>query len=101
MRRKPKSFTKESISRRVAKEHDLSLDEARALMNTVVASMVETLSGGETVKISGLATFSVVERGPRRYRNPRTGEYFNAPAKSVVRVNTSKVLEDKVAELPA
>lgn len=99
-RRTPKSFTKESISRRVSEEHDLSLTRSRAVVNTMVDAMIDTIESGEKVKLTGLATFTAEPRGARQHRNPKTGEYFKAPPKMVVKVNPSQVLAEKVAELP-
>jgi len=43
-----------------------------------------------------LGTFSVVERAPRKGRNPKTGEEIEIPAKKVVKFKASKRLSERV-----
>ncbi len=46
--------------------------------------------------IRNVASFYTIDKGPRKGRNPRTGEEIDVPAKKVVKANVSDSLQDKV-----
>lgn len=91
------SLTHESLSRIIASQHEISFAESRRILTTVLSSVTDSLVKGDTVKLHGLATLQVKERSARKQRNPRTGEYFDAPAKNVVKVKVAKRLAERVA----
>lgn len=93
------SLTQEVLARKISEDHNLTVAESRRILKTVLEAVTETLEQGQPVKLHGLASFQVKERPARKHRNPRTGEYFEAGAKNVVKVRVAKRLSDRVALL--
>jgi nucleoid DNA-binding protein len=64
--------------------------------------IIETIKGalkrGEPVSLAGFGTFKVSERGARKGRNPRTGEFIEIAAKTVPKFVPAKALKDAVDE---
>ena len=56
----------------VAEEATISEKDAENAVSAVIASITESLAGGEKVQIAGFGTFEVRERGERVGRDPRT-----------------------------
>ena len=64
----------------VAKEVDTTQKMAAAMMSSLIDNIAATLESGNTVRISGLGTFRVVQRAARNGVNPKTGEKITIPA---------------------
>ena len=64
------------VARRTKQPESLSNEFVNATFDTIV----ESLSGGEDVTITGFGTFGVTERAAREGRNPQTGEPMQIPA---------------------
>lgn len=65
---------------------------ARALFESLTAAVV----AGETVRISGVGTFSSTATEARSGRNPTTGEALEIPASKRVSFKASKPFKDAV-----
>jgi DNA-binding protein HU-beta len=63
----------------------LSRRQAAEAYEAIVAAVADALRGGERVQLPGLGTFTVSERGPRKGRNPATGEAITIKATKGVR----------------
>jgi integration host factor subunit beta len=83
----------EAISQRFPQ---LSLNDNRMTVDTILAAMTTALSEGKRIEIRGFASFSVGLRKPRTGRNPATGESVQVPAKQVVRFKAGKEMRDGV-----
>ena len=70
--------------------------QAEGVVDTVIESIVETLSKGGEVSISGLGIFSTKGRAARQARNPRTGEAISVPARRVPKFRPAKALKEAV-----
>ena len=68
--------------------------DTERILNMAQALMIQTLSKGEDVKISGFGNFSVKEREARMGRNPKTGEEIAIPATKNVQFKAGKALKD-------
>ncbi len=55
------------------------------VVGAAIDSIAEALAGGESVRLIGFGTFSVVERKARTGRNPQTGKAIKIQARKVVR----------------
>ena len=60
--------------------------------------MVDSLSKGEAVKITGLLAVERTERAARKGRNPRTGEEIQIPAGYGVKLTAGSALKKAVTE---
>lgn len=68
-------MTKADLARAVYERHGgLTLTEARRLVDTIFEIVRDRLIAGDHVRIVGFGTLEVIERKPRRGRNPSTGE---------------------------
>jgi DNA-binding protein HU-beta len=65
-------------------------------IDAVGAVLFDLLSTGEDVRWSGLGSFRIQERKPRRGQNPRTGRELQIPAKKAIRFTPAKALKDKL-----
>ena len=85
-------MTKIDFVEAVMNRADMSKDEAKRIVETVLEIIKSGLEQGEKVKISGVGTFTVQEKTARRGRNPQTGEEIVLPARRVLSFHPSKVL---------
>lgn len=69
-------------------------DVVKALSEAVT----EALLNGETVTLSGLGTFSVVDKEEKEYRNPSNGEKVLVAAHKAPKFKLSQTLKKVVAE---
>ncbi|HEX7184290.1 MAG TPA: HU family DNA-binding protein [Thermoanaerobaculia bacterium] len=74
----------------------LTRRQATAAFDAVVDAIKDALRSGESVRIPGLGSFSVSERGARKGRNPATGESINIKASKGVRFKVGKELKEAV-----
>jgi DNA-binding protein HU-beta len=70
--------------------------QAAAAFESVVGAVSDALKAGESVKIPGLGSFAVAERGARKGRNPATGESITIKASKTVRFKAGKDLKEAV-----
>ena len=72
----------------------LSARDANELINGVFDSVSEALERGEQVKLAGLGTFGLRKKQARPGRNPRTGEYAEVSARTVVTFKCSQKIRN-------
>ena len=92
------TVTRAELRAAVQREIGLPQREAAELVETVIETMAERLSAGETVAISGFGSFGVRDKGSREGRNPKTGEPAPIPARRVVAFRPSNKLKQRIAE---
>lgn len=80
------------VSKQTSLNKSLSGDAVEAVLDGITNSLKE----GETVNIVGFGAFSVVERAPRKARNPRTGEIVEVPASSAPKFKAGKNLRESI-----
>ncbi|HEX5866941.1 MAG TPA: integration host factor subunit alpha, partial [Beijerinckiaceae bacterium] len=68
-----RTVTRADLSEAVYQKVGLSRTESAALVELVLKHICESLSAGETVKLSSFGSFVVREKGQRIGRNPKTG----------------------------
>jgi DNA-binding protein HU-beta len=82
----------------VAESAGITKVAAERALNGVLANMVKAMKKGERVTLFGFGSFSVVERVPKKGRNPQTGEVITIPAHHSVRFKAGKNLYNRVQE---
>jgi len=82
----------------VAEKTGMTKKDAERVVNATVDTIVQKLSNGEKVQISGFGNFEVKAREARVGRNPRTKEAIEIPAARQPVFKASKVLKDTVAK---
>lgn len=88
--------TKADIVEAVYQKIGLSKKESADIVDTVFEVIREQLEQSEPVKISGFGNFNVRSKGPRRGRNPKTGDEIEITARKVLSFKPSQILRDKV-----
>ena len=78
----------------VAGEANVTKKEAKTLIETVIAGIVDGLSNDAKVTLVGFGTFVLSARAARTARNPKTGEAVDVPAKVVPKFRPSVALKD-------
>jgi len=81
------------VARRTKQPESLSNE----FVNATFDAIVESLSNGEDVTITGFGTFGVTERAAREGRNPQTGEPMQIPAGKTPRFRPGTQLKRAVA----
>ena len=94
-------MTKAELVDEVARAAELNKRDAEVIVETVFESIVSALHKGEKVELRGFGSFRTRERGPRRGRNPKTGEPVDVPAKRVPYFKPGKELKEFFTEEPA
>ncbi|MBI5379762.1 MAG: integration host factor subunit alpha [Nitrospirae bacterium] len=86
-------MTKADIVAEVYEKIGLSKKEAAEIVELVLDMIKGTLQRGETVKIVGFGNFVVRKKGPRKGRNPKTGEEIEITPRKVVTFKPSMVFK--------
>lgn len=75
-------MTKADLARAVYERHGgISYQEAGRIVDLIFTIMREQLLSGGGIHVVGFGSLEVVERRPRRGRNPVTGETLQLPAR--------------------
>ncbi len=90
------TLTKHDIEQKMTAGIGFSRKQAQHVVEEFLETIKTGLENGEDVLISGFGKFRVKEKGPRRGRNPITGEDVNLRARRVVTFHCSKILRDKI-----
>jgi len=93
-------MTKAELVEEVARAAELNKRDAEVIVETVFDSIIGALNKGEKVELRGFGSFRTRERGPRRGRNPKTGEPVDVPAKRVPYFKPGKELKEFFTESP-
>ncbi|MGE0744345.1 MAG: integration host factor subunit alpha [Rhodospirillales bacterium] len=90
------TITRAQLSEAVYQEVGLSRNESAELVETVLKEIADTLTKGDSVKISSFGTFSVRRKGQRIGRNPKTGEEVPILPRKVLVFRASNVLKSRI-----
>src|SRR5437870_9025964 len=93
-------MTKAELVEEVARAAELNKRDAEVIVETVFGSIIGALHRGEKVELRGFGSFRTRERGPRRGRNPKTGEPVDVPAKRVPYFKPGKELKEFFTDAP-
>lgn len=89
-------MTKADLVRVVFERVGLPKVESQKIIETIFETMKQTLSEGESVKISGFGTFNVKRKRERRGRNPQTGDDLQITARKVIIFKPSNIMKEMV-----
>lgn len=90
------TITRADLCEAVYKAVGLSRSESAELVEMVLEEMMETLSRGETVKLSSFGSFTVRAKAERIGRNPKTGIEVPITPRRVILFRPSNVLRARV-----
>lgn len=86
--------SKKSIVLEAARANGTKTSEAVSLTNTFIGLIAAALKDGESVRINGLGTFSILERKEHTARNPKTGEAIVVPTRKVIKFVACQYLKN-------
>ncbi|MBK1636966.1 integration host factor subunit beta [Rhodovulum adriaticum] len=84
------------LIQKIAEEHQLQLNQAESVVNTIFEEIIDAMAHGDRVELRGFGAFSVKKRDARTGRNPRTGESVEVEEKHVPFFKTGKLLRDRL-----
>lgn len=88
--------TANEIADKLATEHNLAKAQSKALVDGVIAAIVDAAAKGEEVSLPGLVKFKVKAVAAREGRNPSTGATIKIPASNKVTFTPAKALKDRL-----
>ena len=80
----------------VAESADVPKATAAKVIDSMIATVGNTLKSGDQVTLVGFGTFLVRKREARQGRNPRTGDMIQIAASNVPSFKAGKALKDTV-----
>jgi integration host factor subunit beta len=83
-------MTKADLIEEVSRVAEIKNKEAEVVVDTILASIVDTVRGGGRVEIRGFGSFRTRSRSGRAARNPATGEPVTVPPKAIAFFKPSK-----------
>lgn len=89
-------FTKNEFIHKIAKDNDLTLNQAAEVFNNFIDTIKSELIKGHEVPLFGFGNFKVADRKARKTRNPQTGASMTVPAHKVVTFKSSAYLKEAV-----
>ncbi len=89
-------MTKADLIEEVAQEVEVTHKDAKVIVDTVLASVVDSLKSGNKVEIRGFGSFRTRRRQGRMARNPKSGDKVDVPPKTIPFFKPSKALRDIV-----
>ena len=91
-------MNKSQLIKAVSEKSELSQKQVAETWSIIEDTILNTLSTGEKVQLSGFGTFETKDREARVGRNPHTKEAIDIPATRVPTFKASKALKDNVAK---
>lgn len=82
----------------VSREADLSKAAAARAVDSVLKTIVKTVSKKQTVQLIGFGTFRAMKRNARKGRNPSTGEPLNIPSSTVPKFTPGGAFKEKLSK---
>lgn len=92
------SMNRTELVAAIAERAGLNKTQADAALGAFQEVLIDSLSKGEAVKVTGLMSVERVERAARTGRNPRTGEEIQIPAGFGVKLSAGSTLKKAVAK---
>jgi integration host factor subunit beta len=87
---------KADLVNKIAKEMDISKQDAELGVSHFFDIIKEALMRGEEIELRGFGSFRFRKREARSGRNPRTGEPVQVPSKKVLYFKPSKLLKNQI-----
>jgi len=92
------ALTKTDIVERIAEKNDFKPTEAKDVLEELIEIIKSTLASGEDIMVSGFGKFQVIEKSPRKGRNPATGDAMILEKRRVVTFKCAGKLKNKINE---
>jgi integration host factor subunit alpha len=90
------TLTKAEMAEMLFERVGLNKREAKDMVETFFDEIIEALSLGKSVKLSGFGNFQLRDKPQRPGRNPKTGEEIPISARRVVTFHASQKLKEQI-----
>jgi DNA-binding protein HU-beta len=84
----------------IAKRADVPASTVNSVVDALQDELVDAITRGEKVAVSGLLTVERTQRSARTGRNPQTGESIDIPAANTVKVTAGSNLKKAAGNVP-
>jgi DNA-binding protein HU-beta len=84
----------------IAKRADVPASTVNSVVDALQEELVEAITRGEKVAVTGLLTVERTQRSARTGRNPQTGESIDIPAANTVKVTAGSNLKKAAGSVP-
>ena len=91
------TLTRADIAAAFHRHIGLSRTESTVLVESILSHMIDALTGGQNVKISGFGTFILRDKSERVGRNPKTGVEVPITPRRVLTFRASQSVRDRIA----
>ena len=90
-------MTRSDLIDRIAELHpQLLAKDAEMAVRVILEAITEALSRGDRIEIRGFGSFALNYKPPRKWRNPKTGEQLQVPAKYIPHFRAGLELRKRV-----
>lgn len=86
-------MNKEDLVRELAERMEMTKVQANKVVDSFVRILVDGLVAGESIKIPGFASLTVVHKEAKEGRNPQNGEKIQIPATKKVSFKLSSTVK--------
>ena len=93
-------MNKSELVSAIAKRADVPASTVDSVLAGLQEELVEAITRGEKVAVSGLLTVERTQRSARTGRNPQTGESIDIPAANTVKVTAGSNLKKAAGAVP-
>ena len=93
-------MNKSELVSAIAKRADVSASTVDSVLAGLQDELVDAITRGEKVAVSGLLTVERTQRSARTGRNPQTGESIDIPAANTVKVTAGSNLKKAASNVP-
>jgi DNA-binding protein HU-beta len=90
-------MNKSELVEAIASKSHVTKKDADAILTTLLDTVVEAVSSGNKVSLTGFGSFEQRHRQAREGCNPKTGEAMTIPAATVPAFSAGKGFKDRVA----
>jgi integration host factor subunit alpha len=90
------TLTKAEMAEMLFERVGLNKREAKDMVETFFDEIIDALSLGKSVKLSGFGNFQLRDKPQRPGRNPKTGEAIPISARRVVTFHASQKLKEQI-----
>jgi len=87
---------KSDLIKAVTNKVDITGEKAGKIINIIFETIAEALENGDSYNHDKFGTFKVVDRAPRKGRNPQTSEVVDIPEKKAVKLVVSGYLKKQI-----
>lgn len=92
------SINRTELVAQMAERSGLTKAQADSALGAFQSVIIDALSEGESVRVTGLLSVERVARAARTGRNPRTGEEIQIPAGYGVKLSAGSTLKNAVGK---